>query len=147
MNTSSSPTAVIVFLATSTQVDWKINLFSVWQTERKTKFTMTILTKPNTGAKLCPKSPTPASVESGAIIEQVRVFFLSFFHPFYCFFFFFFVIIFVFLCRIPCCQQSCIAIRYQLAFDKFQSGDPITNQWINLRHLLQFLLNDILMST
>lgn len=37
---------------------------------------MTILTKPNSGAKLCPKTGNAPNVETGAIIEQVCVCFL-----------------------------------------------------------------------
>lgn len=39
---------------------------------------MTILTKPNSGAKLCPKPINPENVENGAVIEQVCGIFLCF---------------------------------------------------------------------
>lgn len=78
---------------------------------------MTILTKPNSGAKLCPKGPNPTNVENGAIIEQVRVFFL-------------FSSLSLCFCRIPYCQRNCIAIQYQVAYENFSIAGPITNESI-----------------
>lgn len=74
---------------------------------------MTILTKPNSGAKLCPKSGNSANVESGAIIEQVRVFISSSSSSLY-----------IFL-GILCCQQNCIAIEDHGFFINLDQG-PIT---------------------